>query len=128
MILDTSVIIAILRGEPGFEELEQKVGQALEVGVGAPTLVETAIVLAGRTGSDQLSKLEAFLRRVGAVEIPFGVDHWRHAYGAFWRFGKGRHPAALNFGDCCSYATAKVAQRPLLCKGSDFSKTDLELA
>lgn len=128
MILDTSAIVAVLRGEPGFDSLEQKIGEAAEIGVGTPTLLETAIVLTGRTGSDQTSSLERFLRRVDAVEISFSPEHWRRAHEAFVRFGKGRHAAALNFGDCCSYATAAIAQRALLCKGDDFAKTDLELA
>jgi len=60
--------------------------------------------------------------------IEFGEHHWSVALGAFSRFGKGRHPAALNFGDCMTYAIAEVARRPLLCVGEDFAQTDLELA
>ena len=64
----------------------------------------------------------------GAETIPFGPDHWREAVSAYARFGKGRHRARLNFGDCLSYAVAMLADQPLLCTGSDFSKTDVTLA
>jgi ribonuclease VapC len=60
--------------------------------------------------------------------IPFGEAHWRSAVDAYLRYGKGRHRAALNFGDCMAYAVAKLAQQPLLCAGADFAKTDLPLA
>lgn len=128
MILDTSAIVAMLLAEPGVEELAQKLEDSSEVGVGTPTLLEAAVVVSARTRADQRGTLETFLRQIGAVEIPFGEEHWRQAHGAFWRFGKGRHPAGLNFGDCCAYAVAKVAGRPLLCKGDDFRRTDLPLA
>ncbi len=63
-----------------------------------------------------------------AVVIEFGSGHWREAISAWWRFGKSRHPASLNFGDCIVYATARLADEPLLAKGDDFSSTDIELA
>jgi len=61
------------------------------------------------------------------IVIPFGTDHWTAAHDAFLRFGKGRHPARLNLGDCMTYATAKLAGEPLLCLGNDFAQTDLPL-
>lgn len=66
--------------------------------------------------------------RAGVVVIPFEPAHAQIATDAWLRFGKGRHSAALNFGDCLAYATARLAGRPLLCKGQDFSKTDLAIA
>jgi ribonuclease VapC len=72
--------------------------------------------------------LEGFLQRIGVEVVPFTDTHWRVALDAARRFGKGRHPAALNFGDCLSYATARVAERPLLCTGQDFAHTDIALA
>jgi ribonuclease VapC len=128
VILDSSALVAILLAEPDHPHLVRKLEDADELGIGTPTLLETAMVLCGRTGQDQRDRLEAFLRRCGAVEIPFTPAHWREAHAAFWRYGKGRHPAGLNFGDCCSYAVARIAGRPLLCKGEDFPKTDLRLA
>jgi ribonuclease VapC len=128
LILDSSAIVAVILAEPGHELLGRRIEDELDIGVGTPTLLETAMVLSGRTRADQRATLELFLRRIGADELHFTPDHWRAAHAAFWTFGKGRHAAGLNFGDCCSYAVAKVEGRPLLCKGNDFAKTDLELA
>jgi ribonuclease VapC len=128
VILDSSVIVAIVRREPGFEELVARVGSEEHLAVGAPTLAETAIVLEARMGVDSRAVLEHFLRDFGVATVSFGSDHWREAARAFRRFGKGRHPAALNFGDCLTYAVARLAERPLLCVGDDFSRTDLPLA
>src|SRR2546422_564477 len=74
------------------------------------------------------AELRRFLQESGLVPIPFGEAHWREAVEAYARFGRGRHRAGLNFGDCLSYATARLAGRPLLCVGDDFKKTDLALA
>jgi ribonuclease VapC len=93
--------------------------------IGAPTLFESAMVLTSRTGPQARSVLEAAIRRMGVMIVPFSGDHVHWATSAFLRFGKGRHPAALNFGDCMSYAVAKVAGMPLLYSGNDFSQTDI---
>ncbi|HTS01784.1 MAG TPA: type II toxin-antitoxin system VapC family toxin [Thermoanaerobaculia bacterium] len=98
------------------------------VGIGAPSLLETVLVISGRAGRDRSEDVERFVRDLGIVVIPFEEVHARAAAEAFARFGKGRHRAALNFGDCMSYAIAKLAGQPLLCTGTDFSKTDLKLA
>ncbi len=128
MIIDSSAIIAILLKEPGYERLMAAFGSARVVGIGAPTLVETGIVLTARLGPAGMSILGRFVQESGAVVVPFGSSHWQTAVDAFDRFGKGRHPAALNFGDCLSYATAAMAGQPLLAVGLDFSMTDLSLA
>ena len=128
MILDSSAIIAILLREAAADELEAKVAAAAALGVGAPTFVETLMVLTTRFGPSAAAHLEGFLQRGDAVVVPFSEEHAREAAEAFARFGKGRHRAALNFGDCMSYAVAKLAGQPLLCTGHDFAKTDLELA
>ena len=128
MILDTSAIVAILTEEPSAEELLSKLQNPGPVQVGAPTLLETIMVLAGRLQKDPGPYLERFLRDLKAVVLPFEDAHRREAANAFLRFGKGRHPAKLNLGDCMSYATAKIARLPLLCVGNDFPKTDLDLA
>jgi len=127
MILDTSAIVAILMEESGAEDLIAKLHGAEPVGVGAPTLLETAIVLSHRSERNPLPYLERFLRELEAAVLSFDDSHRREAVQAFLRFGKGRHPAALNFGDCMAYATAKLARQPLLCIGNDFAKTDLDL-
>lgn len=128
MIVDTSAILAILLQEPGFDSLIDKLLASESKGVGAPTLVETSLVLGGklRTESDEI--VDRFVQQFDLVTVPFGNAHWRAAAEAFRRFGKGRHPAALNFGDCLSYATARLAGRPLLFVGKDFTQTDLVAA
>jgi len=128
MIIETSAIVAILLKEPGYEQLMEKVGQAGVVGVGTPTLTEAGIVLTARLGPLGMSMLGRFIQESGLIVVPFGSPHWGIAVDAFDRFGKGRHPAALNFGDGMSYATARLAKQPLLAVGQDFVQTDLELA
>jgi ribonuclease VapC len=75
-----------------------------------------------------MTLLQRFVQAFDLVIIPFGDLHWQVAMEAYDRFGKGRHPASLNYGDCISYATAKLAGQPLLYKGNDFAKTDVESA
>ncbi len=103
------------------------VGDANRLLAGAPTIFETEMVMSARLGSRGPVLLRAFLERVGIEEIPFTAEHRRAATEAFTRFGKGMSPAALNFGDCMTYAIAKVEAEPLLCVGGDFARTDLEL-
>jgi ribonuclease VapC len=127
MVLDTSVIVAILLGQAESGALHRLLAMQSPSLVGAPTLAEVAIVLQGRLGQTGLTALRSFLVEYDVHSVPFGEEHWRLAAQAFGRFGKGRHPAALNFGDCLTYATARLAGRPLLCLGDDFARTDLEL-
>jgi ribonuclease VapC len=128
LILDASAIVAILFREADREELLSKIDAARMVGVGAPTLVETAIVLDARLGDAGRHDLKGFLANAGVVVVSFDDGHWEIAVEAWLRYGRGRHKASLNFGDCLAYATARVADRPLLCKGDDFAKTDIALA
>lgn len=128
MILDSSVLISLVLAEKGSERLEELIAAAPSNSVGAPTLVETGIVLHVRIGGVARTALERLLVDAEIDTVAFTDRHWRHALRAFARFGKGRHPAGLNFGDCLTYATAAVAGEPLLCLGDDFSQTDLELA
>ena len=128
MILDSSAILAIVRREPELEELIAKLDTADQLAIGTPTLVETSIVLEARLGVDSRTVLKRLLQDFQIAPVSFGEAHWREAARAFRRFGKGRHPAALNFGDCLTYAVARLADRPLLCVGDDFPKTDLALA
>lgn len=127
MIIDTSAVVAILREESASEALLERIDEATMVGIGAPTLVESGIVLLGRLGIVGRTLLARFLQEGGVDVLPFTEQHWSLAVGAFSRFGKGRHPAALNFGDCLTYATSRVVDQPLLCVGDDFSHTDLPL-
>lgn len=127
MILDASAIVAILLEEPGDASLLARLRADQSRGVGAPTLLETGMVLVGRRGEIGRSKLERFIVKARLTIVGFEPHHWPVALTAFERFGKGRHPAALNFGDCLAYAIAKVAGEPLLCVGDDFAQTDLEV-
>jgi len=128
VILDSSAIVAIATEEPDCLVLLSKLDHASSLGVGAPTLVETALVLRSRLSMEPRAFLERFLSDWHVTIVPCGEDHWKVAVEAHARFGRGRHKAALNFGDCLAYATAKLADMPLLCTGADFSKTDLAIA
>ena len=127
MILDTSAMVAVIQAEPNHEMLLQKMREAETIGVGAPTLVEASLVLGSRLDNAEVL-LDAFLDLHTIYIVPFEAAHWREATSAFLRFGKGRHPAKLNFGDCLGYATAKVARKPLLYVGDDFAQTDIARA
>lgn len=128
MILDSSAIVAIALDEPERAALVERINGAEMVGVGAPTMVEAGIVLSARTAADASELLADLINTSDAVVIEFGEAHWMVAVAAWWRFGKGRDPAGLNFGDCLAYAAARVAGQPLLAKGRGFVKTDIELA
>jgi len=128
VILDSSAVLAILFREPGFEAVFEKLAADSNPGIGAPTLTETEIVVIARLGEAARGRLTSLLTQGEVVVVSFGETHWRSTVEAFRRFGKGRHPAGLNFGDCMSYATARLADQPLLCTGADFAKTDLRIA
>jgi ribonuclease VapC len=128
VILDASALIAIALDEPERELLVAKINAADSIAVGAPALVEAGIVLSARAGHDASPVLVELLASADAIVIEFGPRHWRAAVSAWGRFGKGRHPAGLNFGDCLAYATALVAGEALLAKGDDFTQTDITLA
>jgi ribonuclease VapC len=128
VILDSSALVAIFVREPGFERILDAIDDERKLAIGAPTLAEAGIVLSARLGTDARPLLARFLEESGALVLPFSAEHAREAIGAFRRFGKGRHRAALNFGDCMTYATARLADEPLLCTGNDFRKTDLTVA
>jgi ribonuclease VapC len=128
VILDSSVIVAIALRESGYEELVKKLRSAESLAVGTPSLTEAGMVLSARLGIEPQALLDRFLRDFGVVPVSFGDDHWREALEAFRRYGKGRHAASLNFGDCMSYSVAKLAGHPLLFVGDDFSRTDIKVA
>lgn len=128
MIVDSSAILAVAFREPGHEAILERIREADAVAAGAPTLAETGIVLHARLGTASHGMLERMLDELGIQEIPFGEIHWREAVDAFRRFGRGQHPASLNFGDCLTYATARLSGEPLLFVGEDFGRTDLEPA
>ena len=125
MIIDSSAILAIVFQEPGFEEILKRIDEEPVVAAGTPTLTETGIVLHARLVDGSRGLLERILDELEIQEIPFGEIHWREAVDAFRRFGKGQHPASLNFGECMTYAVAQLAGEPLLFKGNNFGQTDV---
>ena len=125
MIVDTSALVAILAREPGFEALDDAITRAPSCRLSAAGFVETSIVVESRGGADARRFFESLLSRAGVSIEPVSVEHALLAREAFSDYGKGRHPAHLNFGDCFSYALAKATGESLLFKGDDFRKTDI---
>lgn len=125
MIVDTSALVAVLLGEPEFDEFTLLIEDSVQSRVSAVSFVELLIVMEGRIGPSAISRIDAFLLRTAITVEPVTYEQALLARKAFLVFGKGRHPAGLNFGDCFSYALAKATGEPLLFKGDDFSKTDL---
>ena len=125
MILDTSAVVAVVFREPQELQYAQAMHEADSCLFRAGNFVEVSIVLQAQVGSDALQQCDALFRRVGIAIEPVTVEQAHLARQAFHDFGKGRHPAGLNFGDCFAYALAKTTGEPLLFKGDDFSKTDV---
>lgn len=128
MIIDTSAIVAILFDERDARTFAQAIAEAGSCRISAATFVEAAIVVEAQTRSGGSSQLDAFLRRARIAIEPVTEEQAHIARQAFADFGKGRHPAALNYGDCFSYALAKATGDRLLFKGADFKKTDIPAA
>lgn len=128
MVIDTSALLAILQDEPERRTFTQRIEAADRCAVSAATHVECSIVLQARVGPAGILSLDRLLEAAKARIIAVDADQARIAREAFRRFGKGRHPAGLNLGDCFAYALAVARTEPLLCKGDDFPRTDLELA
>jgi ribonuclease VapC len=124
VMFDSSAVLAILKEEPGHRRLHSKLEGAGCLAIGAPTLFETAMVAIGRFGREE-ALVEQFLKDWKVDVLSFGEGHWLVADDAFVRYGKGRHPAALNYGDCMAYASARLAGMPLLFTGNDFARTDI---
>lgn len=128
MILDTSVVVAIVLGEPEADALIEKISAADRVAISTATFVEAGIVLSHRKGRPMAATLELLFQKLGVTVLPFTDAHRQAALDAWWRFGRTRAPAALNFGDCIAYGTASVEGEPLLFKGADFPLTDIPAA
>jgi ribonuclease VapC len=125
MIIDSSALVAILRAEPDREVYLRAIVKSQQRMIAAPTVLETTMVLAGGREAGILEQLDAFILQSRLQILPFTATHAAVAREAFLRYGKGRHPAALNFGDCIAYATARLEGLPLLFKGDDFRRTDI---
>lgn len=128
MVIDTSAIIAILRNEPEASRLERAlVADPIRL-VPATCVLEARMVLVSRRGEHALAEIDLWLATIEATVIAVDVDLVDLATQGWLMYGKGRHPAALNFADCMSYALAKRADEPLLFIGNDFAQTDIEAA
>lgn len=127
MVIDTSAVLAILTREPAADRLVAAVEADRTRLVSAATVVEASLVLLGRYGEAGDPQLDRLLRSIGAEVVPVGEDQVALARDAALRFGRGRHRAALNFGDCFSYALSVARAEPLLFVGDDFAQTDVEV-
>src|SRR5574338_806603 len=125
MIVDTSALLAVLFAEADAETYAQAVAGADHCRISAANYLEAAIVVEAQTRNHGGREFDAFFRRAGIAIEPVTEEHAHVARQAYAEFGKGRHPAGLNFGDCFAYALAKVTGEPLLYKGNDFARTDV---
>jgi ribonuclease VapC len=125
MIIDSSAILAVLLQEPDQDQFLAAIENAEVCRLSAATLVEIHIVIESQTGDAGINRLRDFLGRADVQIESLTAEHAHIAGQAWSSYGKGRHPAALNFGDCFSYALAKYLDEPLLFKGGDFAKTDI---
>jgi ribonuclease VapC len=125
VILDTSSLIAILTKDPGFRPHAEAVSRAEHCRVSAGTFIELSIVIERQFDAEVAQQCDALFRGVPIIIEPVTVEQAHLARQAFHDFGKGRHAAGLNFGDCFAYALSKATGEPLLFKGDDFRKTDV---
>lgn len=128
MILDTSALVAILYGEPEGESFSQLIHDADSCRISVANFVELSMVVERQLGPDAARQADAFFRHAGIGVEPVTIEHGHLARQAFLDYGRGRHKAGLNFGDCFAYALAKATGEPLLFKGNDFGQTDVEAA
>lgn len=128
MVIDSSAVMAILGQEPEEAAFRQAIKLSPIRLLSAATRVEISLVVLGRRGEAGLEQLQALLESFKLDIVPVSDEHATFAIDAFQRFGKGRHPAGLNYGDCLAYALAKATGEPLLYKGQDFARTDIKPA
>ena len=125
MVIDTSALLVILQDEPERRAFTEAIEAAEGRAMSAATFVESSIVTEARYGAEGLRDLDLLIAKAKIEIVPVDLEQADTARLAFSRFGRGRHPAALNYGDCFSYALAKVLASPLLYKGADFAQTDI---
>ena len=128
MVIDTSAIVAILRNEPHADALRRAIVADPIRLVAATCVFEARMVLVSRRGEHVIAEIDLWLTKISANLVAVDADLVDVATQAWLAYGKGRHPASLNFADCFSYALAQRADEPLLFVGEDFSKTDLRAA
>lgn len=125
IVIDTSAVVAVLRDEPERRAFTEAIEQADRCVISAVSFVEASIVIETRSGYEGLRDFDLFILKAGIEVVATDAEQAKIAQSAFRTFGKGRHPANLNFGDCFSYALAKALEAPLLFKGNDFAQTDI---
>lgn len=128
MVIDTSAVVAILFGEPEAERFAEAIEQDAVRLMSAASVLEASLVVESELGEEGGRELDLLLLKAGVEIIPFNEAQLKVARRAFRAFGKGRHPAGLNYGDCLSYALSMTTGEPLLFKGTDFTKTDVRAA
>ena len=128
MVIDSSVVIAILLNEPEAEHFTKLLIDVDSLYISAVSIVESSMVIEYKKGEQGAIQYDELLKIFAPAVVAFDAQQATLARAAWRIYGKGRHPAKLNFGDCCSYATAKHLNQPLLFKGNDFSQTDIEKA
>src|SRR6266536_2866217 len=121
MVVDSSAVLAILLGEDDAPFYANAIEEAADPLTSTVSALELSLVIGARKREPGLAALDRFLEASRIRVVAFDVEQLRLAREACWNFGKGRHPAARNLGDCCSYALAKASREMLLCKGDDFS-------
>lgn len=126
MIVDSSAVLAILFDEPDARRHASAIMGASPCRMSVANVLEASIAVERRGGRAAADELDTLLERAGIELVPVTVEHLETARRAWRRFGKGNHPAALNFGDCFAYALARTTGEPLLFKGEDFARTDIE--
>jgi ribonuclease VapC len=127
MVIDTSALVAIFFGEPERQKFLAAIANAESRLISAATVLETGIVLESRQGEAAGREFDLFIIRANLQVVPVDTDQAELARSAWRKYGKGRHPAGLNFGDCFSYALAKSTGESILAKGADFSLTDVKI-
>jgi ribonuclease VapC len=125
IVVDTSAVVAIMTGEPGADDLTTLLADAPGAFISAATVVELAVVLESRVPTAAAGSAERFLREAGVDVIALDAAQAQRAMEGWRRFGRGRHAAGLNLGDCYTYALASTLGHPVLCTGNDFARTDL---
>jgi ribonuclease VapC len=128
MVVDASAAVAIALNEPEAGRLATAIFGSARRLIAMPTLLEITLAVGGRTGSAGRDVLARLIASLGLTAVAFDAGHLALAEAAWWQFGKGRHAARLSFGDCFSYALAKIENEPLLFKGADFALTDIRPA
>ncbi|MGI8728427.1 MAG: type II toxin-antitoxin system VapC family toxin [Solirubrobacteraceae bacterium] len=128
MVLDTSAVVAVLFDEPERQELVRKIASARRRLISCATLIEASVVVEARRGEAAGRELDLFLHRAMVQCVAVDEEQAQLARAAWRSYGKGRHPAALNFGDLYSYALARAYGEKLLFKGDDFTQTDIVAA